>query len=236
MSRTQKHAAKVPNANYSIVYSYPTIYLYTMEQAVDMGEFGIMLQWSRPRILLCLRLIVIFCIPKPLQWRYNGRDGVSNHQPHDCLFNRLYRRRSKKTSKLRATCLCEGNSPVTGEFPAQRASNAENVSIWWCHVSKLFTTLDYHYTSIIASKITRHRPCVQILLRLATKESSKLRITGPFRASESSGDSPNKGEEMHWRFYVMASSWVIGLLTSNFSIKQSKHIFIIRYVGFIFAN
>ena len=26
-----------------------------------------------------------------------------------------------------------GNSPVTGEFPAQRASNAENVSIWWCH-------------------------------------------------------------------------------------------------------
>ena len=28
---------------------------------------------------------------------------------------------------------CVGNSPVTGEFPAQRASNAENVSIWWCH-------------------------------------------------------------------------------------------------------
>ena len=27
----------------------------------------------------------------------------------------------------------EGNSPVTGEFPAQRASNAENVSIWWRH-------------------------------------------------------------------------------------------------------
>ena len=38
---------------------------------------------------------------------------------------------SKKTSKLRVTGLCEGNSPVTGEFPAQRASNADNVSIWW---------------------------------------------------------------------------------------------------------
>ena len=25
------------------------------------------------------------------------------------------------------------NSPVTGEFPVQRASNAENVSIWWRH-------------------------------------------------------------------------------------------------------
>ena len=38
-----------------------------------------------------------------------------------------------KTSKLRATGLCEGNAPVTGEFPAQRASDAENVSIWWRH-------------------------------------------------------------------------------------------------------
>ena len=26
--------------------------------------------------------------------------------------------------------LCEGNSPVTGEFPAQRDSDAEKVSIW----------------------------------------------------------------------------------------------------------
>ena len=25
------------------------------------------------------------------------------------------------------------NLPMTGEFPAQMASNAENVSIWWCH-------------------------------------------------------------------------------------------------------
>ena len=68
-----------------------------------------------------------------LQWRYNERDGVSNYQPHDCLFNRLFRRRWKKTSKLRVTGLCAGNSPMTGEFPAQKASNAENVSIWWRH-------------------------------------------------------------------------------------------------------
>ena len=39
----------------------------------------------------------------------------------------------KKTSKLRVTGLCVGSSPVTGEFPAQMASNAENVSIWWRH-------------------------------------------------------------------------------------------------------
>ena len=48
----------------------------------------------------------------PLQWRHNGRDSVSNHQPHDCLLNRLFRRRSKKTSKLR------GKWPVTRKmFP-----------------------------------------------------------------------------------------------------------------------
>ena len=40
---------------------------------------------------------------------------------------------SKETSKLRVQGLCEGNSPVTGEFPTQRASNAENVSTWWRH-------------------------------------------------------------------------------------------------------
>ena len=68
-----------------------------------------------------------------LQWRHNGRGSVSNHQPHDCLLNRWFRRRSKKTSKLRVTGICAGNSPVTGEFPTQRASNTENVSIWWRH-------------------------------------------------------------------------------------------------------
>ena len=46
-----------------------------------------------------------------LHWRHNDNDGVSNHQPHGCLLNRLFGRRSKKTSKLRVTGLCAGNSP-----------------------------------------------------------------------------------------------------------------------------
>ena len=70
---------------------------------------------------------------RSLQWRNNGRDGVSNHQPQDCLLDRLFGRRSKKTWKLRVTSLCVGNSPGTGEFPAQRASNADNLFIWWRH-------------------------------------------------------------------------------------------------------
>ena len=76
-------------------------------------------------------------------WRHNGRNGVSNHQPHDCLHKRLFRRRSKKTSRLRVTGLCAGNSPGTGEFPAHMASNAENVSIWWRHHENEWCCISY---------------------------------------------------------------------------------------------
>ena len=68
-----------------------------------------------------------------LQWRHNKRDDVANQRRLYCLLSRLFRGRSKKTTKLCAIGLCEGNSPGTGEFPAQRASDAENLSIWWRH-------------------------------------------------------------------------------------------------------
>ena len=84
------------------------------------------------------------CTDVALRWRHNGRNGVSNYQPHDCLLNRLFRRRSKKTSKLCVTGLCVGNSPGTGKFPAQMASDAEKVSISWRH----------HGTSDRASQFT----------------------------------------------------------------------------------
>ena len=53
---------------------------------------------------------------RSLQWRHNDNDGVSNHQPHGCLLNRLFRRISKKTSKLHVTGLCVGNSPGPVNF------------------------------------------------------------------------------------------------------------------------
>ena len=86
-----------------------------------------------------------------LRWRHNGRDSVSKHQPHDCSLNRLFRRRSKKTSKLRVTGLCAGNSPLTGEFPAQMASNAENVSIWWRRHDILPIGIQFQIESIMKS-------------------------------------------------------------------------------------
>ena len=72
-------------------------------------------------------------VPDPLQWNHNERDGVSNHQSCDGLLSRLFGHRSKKTSKLRVTGLCEGNSPVTRKrFPF------DDVIMWpttSCHIS-----------------------------------------------------------------------------------------------------
>ena len=82
---------------------------------------------------LCISQTLFHCFDQALQWRHNERNDVSNHWCIDCLLKRLFRRRSKKPSKLRVSGLCEGNLPVTGEFPAQTASNAENVSISWHH-------------------------------------------------------------------------------------------------------
>ena len=63
-----------------------------------------------------------------LHWRHNTRDGVSNHLHLDCVFDRLFRRISKKTPKLHVIGLCEGKPPLAGGFPSQMASDAENVS------------------------------------------------------------------------------------------------------------
>ena len=45
------------------------------------------------------------------------------------VYSAVYSGADKKTSKLRVTGLCARNSRGTGEFPAQMASNTENVSI-----------------------------------------------------------------------------------------------------------
>ena len=91
--------------------------------------------WNHDYIISLVPLLLT-----SLKWRHNEHDDVSNHHPHDCLLKPLFRRRSMETSKLRITALCEGNSPVTGEYPAQMASNAENVSIWWRH-HELFSNI-----------------------------------------------------------------------------------------------
>ena len=79
-------------------------------------------------------------IRSTLQWRHNEHYGVPNHRRLHCLLNRFFSRRSKKTSKLRVTGLCKGSPSVTDGFPSQRVSNAENVSIWWRHHERWWTS------------------------------------------------------------------------------------------------
>ena len=97
---------------------------------------------ASPRVneLTCINIVLMlnYLFMKSLQWPRNERDGVSNHQRLDCLLSRLFRRRSKKTSKLRVTGLSVGNSPHKGPvtrkmfpfddvimyfFPEQRADD-----------------------------------------------------------------------------------------------------------------
>ena len=78
-------------------------------------------------------------------------------------------RRSKKT--LRDTGLCEGNSPVTGELPAQRTSNAENVSIWWRHHICLDLNVLDIYISFKPQVISGQWDIWQLLRRLALRSA-----------------------------------------------------------------
>ena len=102
-----------------------------------------------------------------LPWHHNERGGVSNHRHLDCLLNRLFRRWSKKTSKLRVTGLCEGNSPVTVNsphkgpvtwqmFPLDDVMMANNgqlaqVMAWWLTApSNYLNLVAYHQWGSVA--------------------------------------------------------------------------------------
>ena len=89
------------------------------------------------------------------------------------------RRRSKKTSKLCVTGLCAGDSPVTGEFPAQRASNAERVSIWCRHHEFDWTSVAEGTCHILEQSDQCHKGissnCIEYVGRAAICLSLRLR-------------------------------------------------------------
>ena len=103
-----------------------------------------------------------------LQWRHNGRDGVSNHQPHHCLF----RRRSTKTSKPCVTGLRAENSPLTGEFPhkwpvTRKMFHLMTSSCYPCissHIAHLMTFLISSRASILkcVMKLLIHGATVEV--------------------------------------------------------------------------
>ena len=111
------------------------IYRFPLTKSLYCGKRFYAMMSSGTKMASILQTIIwkVLFSESTVQWRHNGRDGVSNHQPHDCLLNRLFSRRSKKTSKLRVTGHCTGNSPVTGELLAKKTTNEENVSILLRH-------------------------------------------------------------------------------------------------------
>ena len=101
--------------------------------------------WQQDGFCLCVAVIIHTHGWTSTEPNWSAHNRTTRHWAHyiDVIMttmapqitrlNRLFRRGSKKTSKHRGTGLCVANSQGTGEFPAQRVSYAENVSIWWRH-------------------------------------------------------------------------------------------------------
>ena len=90
-----------------------------------------------------------------LHWRHNDHDGVSNHQPHGCLLNRLFGRRSKKTSQLRVTGLCAVNSPGPVNSPHKwpvtwKMFPFDDVIMWRCYKPTDQWHCSFHFKDALA--------------------------------------------------------------------------------------
>ena len=66
-----------------------------------------------------------------LQWRHNECDGVSYHLTivYSTVYLGAYQRKHQSSASL---AFVQGIHQWPVNSPSQRASNAENVSIWWC--------------------------------------------------------------------------------------------------------
>ena len=90
---------------------------------------------------------------------------------------------AKRTSKLGVTGLCEENSPVTDVLPTQRASNAENVSIWWRHHILIAncTSPTWHLIQVVLSIIWELRTKYErnMFSYLKRQNESVIEVHGP---------------------------------------------------------
>ena len=162
LGRNQRFTRYPPVINHHLVWCNYQIALkkFSMPPVlkVSLLRYRILIQKSWPYYKVCphINALIIkppaphldwICkLPASLQWSHNEHNSVSNHQPTDCLLNCLFRPRSKKTSKFRVTGLSAGNSPLTGEFPAQMASNAGKVSTWWSyHAVSKYASIFIHF-------------------------------------------------------------------------------------------
>ena len=114
----------------------------------------------------------------PLHWRHNDHDCVSNHQPYDCLLNRLFRHKSKKTSKLRVTGLCVGNSPGPVNSPhkgpvTRKMLLFDDVIMW------KFTWNAWCFFQAHSMTTTPKRPCKAIWPQMQLMSKLLLKFATP---------------------------------------------------------
>ena len=115
------------NHNVNLNSSFPTQYAFNQHWHLfhDASAIPIMavncIIWNYGYMILGQYLELFSNDINPLQWSDNGRDGVSNHQPHHCLLNRLlFRRRSRKHQSSASQAFVRGihrwpvNSPHKG--------------------------------------------------------------------------------------------------------------------------
>ena len=142
--------------------------------------------------------------PLSLRWRHNGCDSVSNHQPHDCLLNRLFRRRSEKTSKLRHHVV-KIRKEIEMDPESFTATTPFTISIeymWYMpgyyliHVSLYISVLVYHihmhssrtifaeadfgehYGDVIMGTTAPHHCLLNRLFGCRSTNTPKLRVAG----------------------------------------------------------
>ena len=130
---------------------------------------------------------------------------------------RLFMRRSKETPKLCVTGLCTGNSPVTGEFPAQMAINAENVSIWWRHHEYCRLYKSYAASGIC---IFRYSQCDGVNV-LECHHPCRLYVSlsiGPYSSNRLSTDT----EMPFWQLAVQTKQNILHLMTFQFKCHYSN--------------
>ena len=121
------------------------------------------------------------CYVSALQWRHNGRDGVSNHQRLHCLLNCWFSRRFKKNKniKLRVTGLCVGHRwPVNSphKMPVTRKLFLLDAVITVCDWYLSFGVFGVQYSVYLSIACSASLP-PNIWLELCERMSSKLQST-----------------------------------------------------------
>ena len=121
---------------------------------------------------------------RTLQWRHNDCYGISNHQPHGCLLNRLFRRRSKEKIKApRHWPLCGEftgpvNSPHKGPVTQKMFPFDDVIMRIFKYMFSLrkCVYIESVLTLIPRSSIGNNSPLVEVTTR---RRKSNRRLTGP---------------------------------------------------------